>query len=486
MADRALLDALDLCGLRGPSWSAWTAAAKAFAGLPMTRDERATYEQCTGRATAPREPVREALFLVGRRGGKSRFASAVGVAAACRPYPALAPGEVAVVGIAGSDRAQGAVVHGYVTAPFKQSSALRPLVRDRTRWEALRGLVSRDTRFGLELTTGVSIEVSTANFRRIRGRTFAAAICDELAFWQDEATGANPASEVLGAIRPALATLGGPLVLITTPFAKSGAVYELFTKYYGVDGAPVLVWKAPSRTMNPLLDQRVVDEAVARDEAAARAEYMAEFRDDLASFVTVEALRRCVAAGVSERAPAPDECAHFAFCDPSGGSGADSMTLAVAHGEEVEGTERVIAVLDRVVERRPPFSPEAVTAEFAEVVRSYGASEVSGDAFAPGFVAEAFARRDVSYRVSKRTRSEIYVEALAAINSQRVELLDDPKLLAQLQGLQRRAGAGGRDTVDHRAGGHDDVANAACGALALVLDAARTSRAPVVGFLGGR
>ena len=45
-------------------------------------------------------------------------------------------------------------------------------------------------------------------------------------------------------------------------------------------------------------------------------------------------------------------------------------------------------------------------------------------------------------------------------------------------------GAGGRDTVDHRAGGHDDVANAACGALVLVLDAARYSQAPVVGFLG--
>ena len=104
-----------------------------------------------------------------------------------------------------------------------------------------------------------------------------------------------------------------------------------------------------------------------------------------------------------------------------------------------------------------------MTAEFAEVARAYGCYEVVGDAYGGDWPREAFGRHDVGYRVSKRSRSEIYIEALAAINSQRVELLDHPRLLAQLQGLQRRASAGGRDAVDHPSRGHDDVSNAAAG-----------------------
>jgi hypothetical protein len=46
-----------------------------------------------------------------------------------------------------------------------------------------------------------------------------------------------------------------------------------------------------------------------------------------------------------------------------------------------------------------------------------------------------------------------------------VELLDVPRLHAQLAGLERRVARGGRDTIDHAPGGHDDLANAACGAL---------------------
>jgi hypothetical protein len=51
---------------------------------------------------------------------------------------------------------------------------------------------------------------------------------------------------------------------------------------------------------------------------------------------------------------------------------------------------------------------------------------------------------------------------LPLINSQRIELLDHPPLLQQLAGLERRTARGGRDSIDHAPGGHDDVCNAAC------------------------
>ena len=51
------------------------------------------------------------------------------------------------------------------------------------------------------------------------------------------------------------------------------------------------------------------------------------------------------------------------------------------------------------------------------------------------------------------------------INSGRVDLLEHPRLVAQLSRLERRTGRGGRDSIDHAPGDHDDLANAVAGAL---------------------
>ena len=51
--------------------------------------------------------------------------------------------------------------------------------------------------------------------------------------------------------------------------------------------------------------------------------------------------------------------------------------------------------------------------------------------------------------------------------SRECELLDSPRLVAQLGGLERRVGRGGREAIDHAPGGRDDPANAAAGALML-------------------
>ena len=57
------------------------------------------------------------------------------------------------------------------------------------------------------------------------------------------------------------------------------------------------------------------------------------------------------------------------FVDPCGGS-SDSMMLAIAHADGQR------AVLDCLVERRPPFSPDAVTSEFAATRKTCGVRRV--------------------------------------------------------------------------------------------------------------
>jgi len=52
------------------------------------------------------------------------------------------------------------------------------------------------------------------------------------------------------------------------------------------------------------------------------------------------------------------------------------------------------------------------------------------------------------------------------LNSGRLDLLDNARMISQFVALERRTSRGGRDTVDHAPGAHDDVANAVAGVLA--------------------
>jgi hypothetical protein len=135
-----------------------------------------------------------------------------------------------------------------------------------------------------------------------------------------------------------------------------------------------------------------------------------------------------------------------------------------------------VAVLDAVREVRPPFSPEAVVTEFAALLKSYRVHEVVGDRYAGEWPRERFRLAGIAYKLSEPTKGEIYRDTLPLLNSGKVELLDIPRLAGQLCGLERRTARGGRDSVDHGTGAHDDVSNSACGALLLV----KAKRQPMI------
>jgi hypothetical protein len=73
----------------------------------------------------------------------------------------------------------------------------------------------------------------------------------------------------------------------------------------------------------------------------------------------------------------------------------------------------------------------------------------------------------VAYEVSDKAKSEIYQAVLPILNSGNAELLELPRMFSQFLGLERRTARGGRDSIDHAPGGHDDFANAVAGALVL-------------------
>jgi hypothetical protein len=448
------------------TWAVWFAVLAALFGLPMDEDQLALYRHHTGRSTPPTEQGSEAWLVVGRRGGKSFVMALVAVYLACfrtyRQY--LQPGERATILVIAADRKQARTIMRYIRGML-------------TNIPVLRRSIQHETAESFDLNNSVTIEVGTASFRSTRGYTFAAVLCDEVAFWRSDDS-ANPDVEILDAVRPGLATIpGAMLICASSPYARRGVLWDAFRRHWGQEGAP-LVWRGTTREMNPSVPQSLVDEAMARDTASARAEYMAEFRADMEMLLTREAVAACVSPGRRERPPLP-QTRYSAFVDPSGGS-ADSMTLAIAHVEADD------AVLDAVREIVPPFSPEAVVSEFAALIKSYGLRSVTGDRYGGEFPRELFRRHGVDYRISERTRSDLYLTLVPAINSRRVSLLDLTRLEAQLVGLERRTARGGRDSVDHPPGGHDDVANAVAGALLTAADAARRAGVIVMTYgMGG-
>lgn len=427
------------------TWAAWFAFLRVLFGLPLNGEQRQHFERSTGLTEPPAGAYGEAWLVCGRRAGKSMILALVAVflAAFVNWAPYLAPGERGTVMVIATDRKQARAIYRYAHALLSQVALLKPMVE-------------RETAEAIDLSNGVTIEILTANFRTVRGYTIVAALLDEIAFWRSDDS-ANPDTEILQAIRPAMATIPGAMLLAaSSPYAKRGVLWNAYRKHFGKPGR-VLVWKADTRTMNPTVSEDVIAEAYENDPASAAAEFGAEFRSDVDVFLAREVVDGAI---VPERHELPplSSIKYVGFVDPSGGS-ADSMTLAIAHNDNGR------AVLDAVRERRPPFSPEDVTQEFAELLTAYGLGGVHGDRYAGEWPRERFRVHGIEYFVSEKPKSDIYRDFLPIMNSGKAELLDHPRLSAQLCGLERRTARGGRDSIDHSPGAHDDIANAAAGAI---------------------
>jgi hypothetical protein len=453
-----MLDMMDAAGLMGASWEAWRTFWRAAYALPNDDVDRERFTRHTGRQAPPVAPVREAWLIVGRRGGKSRMSALAALFQAIRRdfNALLAPGERGVIPIIAADRQQARSTLGY----------LKGLLR----LDAFAVYVARTLRDSVELTTGAEIRVGTASYRTTRGYTLAGVVAEEVAFWLSDETGANPDSEILAALRPGMATVSGALLLgMSSPYAARGELYKAHQRFTAIDDPIGIAWNADTLSMNPGIDERIIADAFNDDPLAAASEYghggHVAFRRDVESFLDAEAVRAVTVPGRREL-PAVSSARYWAFVDPSGGS-QDAFTMAIAHRDG----ER--AVLDCVRERQPPFSPDAVVQEYAELLRVYRLSEVTGDRYGGEWPRERFKAQGIRYVASDATKSDLYRELLPSVNAGRIELLDLHRLAAQLVGLERRTSRGAKNNVDHAPGGQDDLANAVAGAL---VNAARSAR----------
>ena len=445
------------------TWKRWLVFLCAVYGLNLSHlrevgigeaESLDIFQEHTARSTyaPPEGGWSEVAAIVGRQSGKTRIAATIAAFEAVTAQPEPDGTEVYAVLVAQDQRASLRSLFSYAVAPFDQIPALSRMVP--TGWRSVWGRARRADSLALE--TGVRIAVYPCRPASVRGIRSRVVVLDEVAFYRS-AEGYPTDLEMLRAARPTLATTAGKLIILSSPYGQSGALWDLHRRHYAHDDSGTLVWQASAPAMNPTLPADYLARMQQDDPEAYRSEVLGEFRAGLSTFLDPDAVAACVAEGVRERAPVAG-ISYTAFCDPSGGR-RDAFTLSIGH------RDGDCAVLDVCRAWPAPHNPSGVIQEAAALLRRYGVAVVEGDRFGGEFPPERFRAEGIEYVPARLDRSALYLGLLPLISAARVLLLDDAELLRELRGLERRRGSSGRDRVDHRAGGHDDRSNSAAGVL---------------------
>lgn len=456
----SIIDAIRDGNIIGDTLSAaQEAALKAVYGLRLEGEQLALAQQMAGSAWQPGVEQREAVFICGRRSGKSdKLAANVAIYEAFFRDHSLSAGETGIVLLLAQNMRQAKVVKGYIEGKIERSPVLR------------RHVVANRSQ-ELELDNRITIAIHPASFRSIRGLSVVCCICDEIAFWWTEDNYANPDVEVIRAVRPAMATFPyGKLLLVSSPYTMGGVLWDAWRAR---DTDPhTLVWHAPTRLMNPTVPESFLKREQSRDPENFRREYEAEFTEAISSFLPAEAIAACVIKGRTELPP-QDGARYCAAVDAA--YKGDAFTLAIAHKDREKKTVALDLLAAWQGTRQDPLKLSAVMPQIQAICKRYGVYNVLGDQFGAEPLKDAFNRHRLKYderTFTNQSKADIYATLRTRIMDGSVELLDHEASLKELRGLELENLPGGGIRIGHgrHSRGHDDYADA----IALAVSEAST------------
>src|SRR3989442_8973133 len=335
----------------GESWDRWRIVLSAIYGLPLDPEGVEFFREVTGRTAyePPEGGWREVAIITGARSGKTSIASAIAAYEAAHPVPGSLPkmGDAYSVMTAQDQRSAVRTLLNYARSPFVEGGPLGAMVES-------------DLGEVLTLRNRVRIAAYPCRPAAVRGLTAVVAIADELAFFIS--TDGNPTDlEMLRALRTRVLTTGGKVVLLSSPYGDSGALYEVHKQCFGRDDASTLVIQAAAPMLNPTLPADYLAKLEQDDPETFRSEVLGEFRKGVSRLLDPAALEACVDKGIAGRSPSDLVSRYVGFIDAASGGGSDRFSCAVAHRERRGGVEA--GVLDPVRCLAPPVDPHQVIQE---------------------------------------------------------------------------------------------------------------------------
>jgi len=219
--------------------------------------------------------------------------------------------------------------------------------------------------------------------------------------------------------------------------------------------------------MNPTLQPSVLQQARKLDEEKFCREFLAQFTDQIATWVVPEVLESCVVRGRTEL-PRVENAARVATIDAA--FRGDDFALAVLH-KTADGP----IVVDRVARwagtKKAPLGFEWVCEEIARIVKEYGIREVMGDQYCAPVIKQHFDKLGIRYHeftFVAHTRVDLFGNLRHLLVQRKIELLDEPVLLRELRALEEQHKSNGDIDIRPSYSQKDDVAVAvALGAFEL-------------------
>jgi hypothetical protein len=423
---------------------------KAVYGLPLTDEELGLFKKTSGLSDYTPREWSEVTFILARRSGKSdKLASNIALYEGCAREHKLSVGETGVVMIVSSElKRQSRICFEYCLGKLERSKVLRRMIK-------------RVTKDSIALVNGVTIQTFPCNLARIRGTSLITFLGDEAAWWKQE--GKSIDKEVLDAARPGLSFPNSKMIKISTPWMMRGEIWNDYQRYWGKPNDEVLVFQGDIYTFRPDYSEKKLEKARRRDPVAFEQEFLARFRQDLSGMYDPVQIDQAVNPDRPLELPFRAGATRAAYVDVAGGGGRDHYAVCLGRLEN----EKIIVEVVR--SRAPKFNPEAVTEDYAALLKSYGVTEVVGDKFSGDWASTAWEKFGVRYVRAEKTKSELYLEAESAFNTGRVEIPNRETLITQLKSLVRKARVGGKDSVDTDGGIPEDEANVVCGLVHLLM-----------------
>jgi len=431
-----------------PSSPAWKAIIRSIYGT-MQPEDLELWRELTGRQNPKPEGYRDALFVVGRRGGKSETTARLALFEGLygNHEHGLAPGQEGQILVISPLRAQSDEILNYV-------KGLCTLTTD-----------ASATADGVLLPNGIRIRIQTASAVGVSGSTVCLAILDEFAKFPG-AESASPDTEILNSLRPALTpVIGSPtrrLIAITSAYIKAGLAYETDEKCFGVESSHVLVAHGNTEVFNPNVDLEALAHERERDLAIYQREYECIWADSIIeSFFGTEAINACVMTD-TRILPRDPSKTYVASIDAA--FTGDNFALVIAHGGTQDGKPAV--VIDLVHAWKPqkgaPLIPTDVVRQSAGILRAYGVKEVHADQHNFTVLKEMYAAHGVTLKDSSwnsTNKPARYSIVRNAMLDRQIRILDSDELLHELHGIQSELTQSGGNRIGARRG-HDDLASA--------------------------
>lgn len=338
------------------------------------------------------------------------------------------------------------------------------------------------TKDGIKLKNGISIEPSPPNLKSQRGLAIPAVGLDEVAFWYSDPEAANPDFEVERAVSYSQLQFSHyKRVGISSPWSKEGLLWK--AQKYGTNGQKIianggtaedftstLVVFAPTAAFeNPRLTRKRIQAIHDEDPDAFKRESLCIFPDSISGFFNSALLEMAATKGkgIAERAPADDTAQiqplYVAAMDPAFRQ--DSFAFAICHADVSKST--VIDLLRRWTPMKgQKLNPKIILAEIADICKSYNISTVYSDQYQ----LESLQQIMLDYGMiiegidfTAKSKSRIFGSLLQQVNQGKLVLLDpelsEPAatLLMELSQLERRISPNGSVQISAPMGKHDDM-----------------------------